>query len=156
MARNLIILLGSNIEPETNIIRAIDLVTSNFVILRKSSIWETEPIRNTGANFLNMALMIRSELPTEEIHQILRQIEQDLGRVRTSDKFASRTMDIDIIIDGQQVLDEKLWQFAFVAVPVEQLLPDLQHPDLGWTLHEVSRELKKTSRVIEKPALRVE
>jgi 2-amino-4-hydroxy-6-hydroxymethyldihydropteridine diphosphokinase len=150
MARNLVILLGSNIQPEIHILRAVELVSKLFPIVKKSSIWETEPIRNTGANFLNMALMIRTEQPIDEIHQKLRQIETSLGRVRTADKYASRTMDIDIIVDGTCVLDDKLWQFAFVAVPVEQLLPDLHHPDLGWTLHEISRELKKTSRVTEK------
>ena len=149
MARNLVILLGSNIQPEFHILRAVELVSKLFPIVKKSSIWETEPIRNTGANFLNMALMIRTEQPIDEIHQKLRQIETSLGRVRTADKYASRTMDIDIIVDGSCVLDDKLWQFAFVAVPVEQLLPDLHHPDLGWTLHEISRELKKTSRVSE-------
>jgi 2-amino-4-hydroxy-6-hydroxymethyldihydropteridine diphosphokinase len=149
MARNLVILLGSNIQPEFHIFRAVELVSKLFPIVKKSSIWETEPIRNTGANFLNMALMIRTEQPIDDIHQKLRQIETSLGRVRTADKYASRTMDIDIIVDGSCVLDDKLWQFAFVAVPVEQLLPDLRHPDLGWTLHEISRELKKTSRVSE-------
>jgi 2-amino-4-hydroxy-6-hydroxymethyldihydropteridine diphosphokinase len=152
MNRELILLIGSNIQPEKNIARALDLLRRQFTINRQSSIWETEPYHSLGDNFLNLAISIKTDMSRENLRSLLRKIEADLERVRTEDKFAPRTMDIDIILDGELVVDEKLWKFGFVAVPVSQLEPNLVSPTTRLTLQQIARKLIKKSRIVEYPA----
>ena len=152
MNRELILLIGSNIQPEKNIARALDLLRRQFTINRQSSIWETEPYHSLGDNFLNLAISIKTDMSRENLRSLLRKIEADLERVRTEDKFAPRTMDIDIILDGELVVDEKLWIFGFVAVPVSQLEPNLVSPTTRLTLQQIARKLIKKSRIVEYPA----
>lgn len=132
--KSVILLLGSNIEPERNIPAALDLLSQATVIEVKSHIWETEAVGSSGPNFLNIAVRIDTAFDVDKIKkEIINPIEQELKRVRTEDKYAPRTIDIDIIIFRNQVLDPNLWEKAFIALPVSELMPDLPHP-----LHEVS------------------
>jgi 2-amino-4-hydroxy-6-hydroxymethyldihydropteridine diphosphokinase len=153
MNREVILLLGSNILPEQNIAQAMDLLRRQFIIKRQSSVWETEPYHSKGNYYLNLALSIQTDMSRENLRNLLREIESDLGRIRTEDKFASRTMDIDIILDGMVIVDEKLWKFGFVAVPVSQLEPNLKSPKSNLTLVQIASKLISKSRIIEHPAL---
>jgi dihydroneopterin aldolase/2-amino-4-hydroxy-6-hydroxymethyldihydropteridine diphosphokinase len=68
---------------------------------------------------------------------VLRKIESQLGRIRTSDKFAPRTIDLDMILYGTLVIDEadikipdpSIRLYPFVAVPLLELAPKLILPD---------------------------
>ena len=144
--RNVVLLIGSNIDPINNSKLAINEISKLFPITKISSYWESAPIGSPGDNFINFAVMISTSLDYETLkYRILRNIETRLGRVRTSDKYSSRTIDIDIIFDDQTITEDNLWDFAHIAVPVSQLLPDLVHPDSGEKLKNIARELKKTS-----------
>lgn len=149
--RNIILLLGSNIHPENNITRALILLANKFPIFQLSSNWETEPVHSIGNNFNNLAISIRTKLDRESLRRELRQIETELGRIRTPDKYAPRTMDIDIIVDDGQVVDEKLWEFAFIAVPVSQIVPDLINPKTSEPLSRIAHLLKEKYHAIELP-----
>jgi 7,8-dihydro-6-hydroxymethylpterin-pyrophosphokinase len=51
-----------------------------------------------------------------------------LGRRRSADKFAPRTIDIDIVIFDGQSCDDKYWEQAFVVVPLAEIHPEYQNP----------------------------
>ncbi len=149
--RELILLLGSNINPEANIEAALNILNKEFFITRKSSAWESLPVGSPGAHYLNQAIGILTNLPLEEIRfQKLRQIEAKLGRIRGANKNAPRTIDIDVILDKCQIIDEKVWQFAFVCIPVSQLEPDLANPETGQILSDRATVMKTTEWIIEK------
>jgi len=153
MDRNVILLLGSNIFPEKNIPRAIQLLKQSLTILSSSSVWVTHPEGGGGNDYHNMALEIETDIPYDHLkYQLLRDIENQLGRIRVDDKNAPRTMDIDIILDDGIVMDSKIWQYAFIAVPVSQLRPDLVTLLPEQTLAELAETLKKTSWMVELPA----
>ena len=142
------LLLGSNIAPEQNLPKAIALLCRYVEVARTSRVWETPAVGSGGANFLNVAVLVRTHLKAEQLkNQVLSAIEADLGRVRTADKFASRTIDIDIIAWDCQVTDPNVWQFAHVAVPVSEVLLCDVHSDSGESLAQAAARLRHTTSI---------
>jgi 2-amino-4-hydroxy-6-hydroxymethyldihydropteridine diphosphokinase len=121
--------LGSNIQPETHLSMAIDLLRGHGEVTALSSAWESRPVGSEGPNYLNVCVAFGTPLNQEQcVRLVLRPIEAELGRVRTGDKNAPRTIDIDLlIIDGRPV-NAAHWANAFVLLPMSELLPDLKHP----------------------------
>jgi len=118
--------LGSNINPEHNLPLAIDILRQLVQVDRISSVWETPAIGSAGPNFFNLAIQIRSSLSPGVLKRlVLRKIEAHLGRKRTDDKNAPRTIDIDIVIVDGEVIDDHLWDYAHLAIPLAELIPDL-------------------------------
>jgi 2-amino-4-hydroxy-6-hydroxymethyldihydropteridine diphosphokinase len=121
------LLLGSNIQPEKNIPLAAHLLQKKVTILQTSSVWESKAVGSDAANMLNAALLVLTSLEAEILKkQVLHPLEAHLGRVRTADKNAPRTIDIDILLFDQQVLEAGLWQSAYRAVPLAEVLPDFR------------------------------
>jgi 2-amino-4-hydroxy-6-hydroxymethyldihydropteridine diphosphokinase len=135
------LLLGSNIEPEQNIPRAIQLLKNELTIIKTSSVWESASQDCCYPDFLNIAVLVTTSLNAVELKgQVLRPLEARMGRVRTSNKNAPRPIDIDIILYGSLIIDPALWQHAYEAVPVAELLPEY-HSEDGKCLKDVARRL---------------
>jgi 2-amino-4-hydroxy-6-hydroxymethyldihydropteridine diphosphokinase len=139
------LLLGSNIEPEQNIPRAVLLLNERLTLLQVSSVWESTSVDCCYPDFLNMALLVSTPLEAEQLkQQVLRPLEAQMGRVRTADKNASRQIDIDIILFDGALLDPTLWQYAHRAVPVSELFPDYAS-EAGVALKDVARRLAQST-----------
>lgn len=120
------LLLGSNIRAEENLVQAVELLCTHLVVLKTSSVWESAAVGSDGPNFLNAALLAITPLGPATLKElVLRPLEGQLGRVRTCDKNAPRTIDIDLMVFDQQVQDPDLRKFAHIAVPVSQIMADL-------------------------------
>jgi 2-amino-4-hydroxy-6-hydroxymethyldihydropteridine diphosphokinase len=155
--RNVILLIGSNIDPISNIKQAIAEVSAIFQINKKSSLWETRPIGTDGNNFFNLALCISTSLDFDQLKfEILRNIEIRLGRIRISDKYAPRTIDIDIILDGNMIVDNNIWRYAYIAVPVAEIFPELIQPETNQPLKVVAAMLIKNSWIKKHPAKKLQ
>lgn len=138
-----VVLIGSNIEPETNVPQAIARLQETSELITVSQIWETEPVGSAGPNFLNIAAMLRCKQDADALKdEILYPIENELGRVRTPDRNAPRTIDLDIVLFDEQVLEQRLWELPFIAIPVAELCPDLQSPLTEQTLQQVAERLR--------------
>ena len=147
------LLLGSNLQPWKNLALGMDLLRSKVKIVRVSSVWETPAVGSPGPDFLNMALLVTTALGAGMFkEQVLRPLEMRLGRVRSADKNAPRTIDIDIIIFDNQLLDPNLWRFAHRAVPVAEILPDLRS-DRGDLLKDTASRLAETTQIRLRPDL---
>ncbi|MBN1967398.1 MAG: 2-amino-4-hydroxy-6-hydroxymethyldihydropteridine diphosphokinase [Anaerolineae bacterium] len=159
MSNLVFITLGSNIEPETYLPRAVQQLAERFTILAVSRVYESAPLDATGAvavgqgRFLNAAVLIDTDLhPAALKYGVLRAIEAALGRVRTADKFAPRTIDLDLALYGDLVLDapdERLalpdpdiLTQAHVALPLADLAPDFAHPVTGLTLADIASQFE--------------
>lgn len=139
------IILGSNIEPEENIRTAFLLLGEKLRLLRRSSVWETAPVGTGGANFLNLVVEIETDLGVEDLKfNLLRKIEERMGRVRTADKYAPRPIDLDIIWYDSRVVDDAVWRQAYIAAPLAELMPNLPTPD-GRLLYQLAADLRKSS-----------
>jgi 2-amino-4-hydroxy-6-hydroxymethyldihydropteridine diphosphokinase len=144
--------LGSNIDPEKNLVKALDLLRADVSILAISSAWETLPVGTTGSNFFNLALEVKTPHDITYLkEQIITRIEVLLHRRRTDDKNAPRTIDIDILIYDGIVLDDHIWSQAYLALPLAELLPDLRHLQIGLPLSSIAAQLSAIQKAIHRP-----
>jgi len=120
-----------------------------------SAVWETPAVGSDGPNFLNAAVVIYTSLEALELkEQALRPLEARLGRVRSADKFAPRTLDIDIVTWNALILDHNIWRHAHLAVPVAELLPCYQSDETGEYLEQAARRLSTTTPIRARPEVR--
>lgn len=121
--------LGSNIQPETHLVKAIERLQKYGRIEKISSVWESESVGAEGPNYLNACVLLVTQLLQAELKaQALHSLETELGRRRSADKFAPRTIDIDIVIFDGQSCDDKYWEQAFVVVPLAEIHQEYQNP----------------------------
>jgi 2-amino-4-hydroxy-6-hydroxymethyldihydropteridine diphosphokinase len=154
--------LGSNIDAPYNLKEAVRRLATRSRLLAVSPVYETEPVgKIEQPNFLNAAALIETHLTAAELKdQVLTAIEQELGRVRTADKNAARTIDLDISLFNDQVLevtsrhipDPEILQFAHIARPLADLAPQLRHPETGQILLEIAQGLP-TGGLVRRPNL---
>jgi 2-amino-4-hydroxy-6-hydroxymethyldihydropteridine diphosphokinase len=153
--------LGSNIQKERNLPRAVALLRAAGRLLAISHAYESEPVgRGDQPTFLNAAVLLETRLSGSELKQtIIADIEEQLGRVRDPlDKNAPRTIDVDVAlwneevgeILGRPVPDPDILNFAHVAVPLAEIAPDLVHPRCGLTLAAIAQRL-----LARQPSLRI-
>lgn len=135
------LVLGSNISPEENLRRAIKLLKVHGLVEKVSSVWRSEAVGGNGPDFLNICILFFSSLkPNELKFDVLRPIEKTLGRVRSSDKNAPRTIDIDILIhDGIQI-DDAIWDSAHLVVPLANIHPEYRNSATNELLSDVAQD----------------
>jgi 2-amino-4-hydroxy-6-hydroxymethyldihydropteridine diphosphokinase len=151
------LLLGSNINPEENLRKAVNLLRQNFRVEQVSGVWESAAVGSEGPNFLNVAVIIRTSLKPQQLKEgYLRPLEARLGRVRMMDKNAPRTIDIDIVAWDAEIVDANVWKYAHAAVPVAELLPCYQSEVTGEYLEQRAAHLSRSTLIFarnEVPAL---
>jgi 2-amino-4-hydroxy-6-hydroxymethyldihydropteridine diphosphokinase len=136
--------LGSNIHPETNLVRAIELLQNYGRIEKISNVWESESVGAEGPNYLNACVLLFTSFAQLELKkQALLSIETALGRQRSADKFAPRTIDIDIVIFNNHPCDDKYWEQPFVVVPLAEIYPHYQNPLTQESLSETAKRLRQ-------------
>jgi 2-amino-4-hydroxy-6-hydroxymethyldihydropteridine diphosphokinase len=151
----ILISVGSNINPAKNIPAAINLLAEIDDQILVSTIWESPAVGSTGPKYLNAAVLIHSSHSQEIIKSdILAPIESKLGRIRSEDKFADRTIDLDIIIYGETIADPEIWDYAHLALPASELLPSFKNIKTGETLKEVANRLASTTDIFPRLDIR--
>ncbi len=156
LPESVLLSLGSNIEPEKNLAEATRRLAQRVRLVAVSRVFRSKPVHDSdGPVFLNAALEIRYGHDPEDLkYAILRPLEEELGRVRTSDRNAPRTLDIDISLFGLRIISQKSPRLeipdpeiatrAHVAVPLAELAPMVVHPVLGITLQVIADRLDRT------------
>ena len=136
--------VGSNIEPEKHIAEALERVKLHARVTGVSTFYHTAPLqRPDQPRFLNGVWRIETSTAARTLKfDVLRTIESELGRVRTPDRCAPRTIDLDVVLYGDALIDEPDLRMpdpdilirAFLWVPLLELDPDLVLPDTGQRL----------------------
>ena len=110
-----IIGIGSNISPEENIHKAISQLKMDFKVLAVSEMIRTKPIGIAEqADFMNGAIKITTPFSKEKLNNSLKKLEDKLGRDRTMPKFGSRTIDLDIVIWNNEIIDDDYFSRDFL------------------------------------------
>jgi 2-amino-4-hydroxy-6-hydroxymethyldihydropteridine diphosphokinase len=140
--------LGSNINPEHYIPMAINCLRENVEVIQTSSAWQTHPIGSSGSDFINAIVEVNTTLSPQELKEkIIHYIESQLGRIRTANKYADRTIDIDILVVDNKVIDNDIWTYAHLAVPFAEINPEFKHKEKGETINQIAQYLIRTEEV---------
>jgi dihydroneopterin aldolase/2-amino-4-hydroxy-6-hydroxymethyldihydropteridine diphosphokinase len=145
--------IGSNIDPEENVKKAVLLLAGRTTVRAVSTVYLTAAEdRPEQPPYYNCVVEIETELPAIEVkHRILRRIEAELGRMRTKDRYAARTIDLDLILydelvtktDDLTLPDPDITGRPYLAVPLQELEPGLTMPGSGMPIHEVAAALSR-------------
>lgn len=159
MLLNAYIGLGSNLGDRAgNLLLGIrGMVEAALEVTRISGIYETEPVETFAQPpFLNMVAQLRGQTlpPPEELMARLLQIENSLGRTREI-AMGPRSLDLDLLLyrnetsntDYLTLPHARFHRRRFVLVPLAELAPDLVHPTLNKSIHELLAELDDHSDV---------
>jgi 2-amino-4-hydroxy-6-hydroxymethyldihydropteridine diphosphokinase len=149
------LLLGSNIHPERNLPRAVAEIGRTESPVAVSSVWESPPADGSDQpDYWNAAILIRTRKTPAEIYSgVIGPIEQSLGRVRAADKFAPRTLDIDLVLydelagefSGRALPHPDILKFAYVALPLAEISPEKPHPLTGEPLQAIAGRLRSAT-----------
>jgi len=127
MPHEVVIGLGSNIDPEANLEQAVQELKSRFKVSKRSQWTRTKPIGiQDQPDFYNGALLMETELEQQSLKKELKRIEDILGRDRSLPKFGPRTIDLDILIWNKKVVDKDYYERDFLRKGVEEIIPDLE------------------------------
>ncbi len=130
--------LGSNIHPEQHIPASVEFLKQTFQIKKISSTYETTPVGPAGSEtFWNLVAAIQTDDTRETLVVKLRRIEEIMGRVRSENKFAPRTIDIDILPQPEYQ------QHAFIMIPLAEIAPEEKDPETGKNFGELAKALTK-------------
>ena len=134
--------LGSNLKgPKEQIERALKVLSEakETTLLSVSSFYQSKPLLDMpGLNYLNVVCKIETDLSALDLLNFCQEIEDNQHRVRGV-KWGSRTIDLDILVYGEQVLATKrltvphpeMITRAFVLLPLFEIEPGLKLPLLG-------------------------
>jgi 2-amino-4-hydroxy-6-hydroxymethyldihydropteridine diphosphokinase len=144
--------VGSNIDKQKYIPASLVALQKCFGELKVSSIYESEPVGFSGDTFYNLVVGFNSGLDVQEVAKQLRQIELDNGRTRSCTKFSARTLDLDLILYGDLIINEEglqiprdeIERYAFVLEPLVEIAPTLKHPISQLTYAELWEKFDKT------------
>ena len=119
--------LGSNFNPESNLEFAISALNKILTESECSSIYKTQAEGFDGDDFLNLIFSGLSSLTFDALNKKLKDIEDSAGRDRNAQKFSSRTLDIDIVLqlDGEEEIlfeSDEIAKYRFVSDPLKELL----------------------------------
>jgi 2-amino-4-hydroxy-6-hydroxymethyldihydropteridine diphosphokinase len=135
--------LGANLGPrEVTLLRAVDLLGAEpgVEVLAVSGLRETAPVGNADQpEFLNGAVALETSLTARELLDALLRVERELGRVRDGTQWGPRTIDLDLLVYGDEIVDEpglrvphqRLHERRFALEPLAELEPDLLVPGKG-------------------------
>lgn len=155
--------LGSNVEPALHLRSAIEALRARFGNVVVSPVYRTPAVGFDGPDFLNAAAVIDSDLEPQPLNDWLHALEDAHGRDRGGARYADRTLDIDIVLfddrivqgEGNLCIPRNELKHAFVLRPLADIAPAVRvpgahrtlaelwaaHPDAGVAMHVVELDL---------------
>jgi 2-amino-4-hydroxy-6-hydroxymethyldihydropteridine diphosphokinase len=137
--------IGSNVDPAANVRRAVDALRQVFSPVEVSPVYRTAAIGFDGDDFLNLVAGFDTEFSVEAVSEKLAAIEMAAGRDRAAPRFAPRTLDIDLLLYGDAVINRdgirvprsEITQYAFMLMPLVDIAGERLHPQVERSFAEL-------------------
>ena len=136
--------VGTNVERKKHVEAAIVELSKLSQHVKLSTIYECEPVGFDSHAFYNLVIELQTSMSLQELSQSLRQIETIWGREEFAEKYQDRSLDLDILLFGDEVRDSApqlprhdIFKYPFVIQPLYELCPDLRIPSDGRTVRQV-------------------
>jgi 2-amino-4-hydroxy-6-hydroxymethyldihydropteridine diphosphokinase len=149
--RRVFVAAGSNVEPEKHLERAAAQIVHSWPDARFSRAYRNAAVGFEGPEFINLVVGFTTAQPLDAVLTRLRAIETQCGRPRYAPKWASRTMDLDVLLFGDLV--EKTSEYTlprpdllkrpYMLGPLAEIAPDVSHPTAGQTIGELWRSFDR-------------
>jgi 2-amino-4-hydroxy-6-hydroxymethyldihydropteridine diphosphokinase len=137
--------LGSNVEPNRYLHAALKALREKFGALEVSPAYRSAAVGFDGADFVNLAVGLDTDLEPVALNDWLHALEDRHGRRRDVPRYSDRTLDIDIVLyddlvtqgPGHLDIPRKELKYAFVLKPMADIAPALRHPVSGRTMAQL-------------------
>jgi 2-amino-4-hydroxy-6-hydroxymethyldihydropteridine diphosphokinase len=117
-----ILSIGSNIDAEANISKMLEILGRKVKIIKISSFLKTRPIGiENQPDFTNGAVKIETDLGKKELTCLLKKVKEKLGRDRSAPKFGPRTIDLDIVIWNNEIVDDDYNNRDFLKKSIQEI-----------------------------------
>jgi len=141
--------IGSNIDPVSHFRQCAITLESAFTDVTWSPVYQSAAVGMEGDDFLNAVTRAHTEKSVDWVDATIKQIEDNQGRVRGVNKFTSRTLDLDLLLYDDLVLNknsltlprDEIISALHVLQPLVDLAPTLCHPTIGKTYATLLSEL---------------
>jgi len=148
--------VGANLDPGKNIRKALRLLQQDFNNICCSPVYQNTAVGFDGPPFINLVVQFDSSAGADEVHNMLKRIEYQCGRIEGAERFASRTMDLDLLLYGDRILHgngvhvprEDILQHAYVLKPLADLYPQGVHPLQGQRYIDLWRVMEKNRKPV--------
>jgi 2-amino-4-hydroxy-6-hydroxymethyldihydropteridine diphosphokinase len=126
--------IGSNVDPEKNIPEArrrlkeiVHVLSESRFVMTKALLPKaaSEPLNGEAEDFINGAVLVETEMERDELELTLKNLEREMGRVRTKDKYAPRTIDIDVVAWNEKIIDSDVRNRDFLKQAVLEVWPEV-------------------------------
>lgn len=155
-----LVALGSNVGDRlAQLERAIQRLGEHpsIDVMGRSNWFHTKPIGGPPeqGEFVNAAIRVQTCLSPQELFQVLRRVETDLGRQRR-ERWAARSMDLDLLLYGDLILKTPQLEIPhprlafrrFVLEPAAEVAQDMLHPVVGWTIGQLLEHLNRAPNYV--------
>ena len=142
---------GSNLEPEKHLARACADIPASWPDARFSRAYRNVAVGFEGPDFINLVVGFSTAQPLEAVIARLHAIETQCGRPRFAPKWASRTMDLDVLLYGDRV--EKTSEYTlprpdllkrpYMLGPMAEIAPEVVHPTAHMTMAQLWKEFDR-------------
>lgn len=134
--------LGSNVEAPRHLRCALNELSAAFGEIRVSPVYQNPAVGFEGDDFLNLVVGFETQLAVEPLKAVLNDIEGRAGRERRAARYGPRTLDIDLLLYGNEIRQSPrlphpdILKRAFVLRPLGDLAGHRRHPVTGNTYAE--------------------
>ena len=143
--------VGSNVERDASIRTGVADLRTHYGELQLSSVYESEAVGFAGDAFYNLVVAFDTQESIDTVADVLAAIEERNGRRRGSGKFTPRTLDLDLLLYGDELISterfhvprDEILRYAFVLWPLAEMAPDLVHPQVGESFAQLWEKFDK-------------
>ena len=153
--------VGSNIDRTRHVCAALDALRATYGPLQCSPVYETTAVGFDGDDFYNLVVGFDTDATPAEVAVRLHAIEDDNERVRTGPRYSPRTLDLDLLLYDDLILDQghlqlprdEITRHAFVLKPLADIAGACRHPLTGKTYAQLWAEFDTAGQALHRVEL---